>query len=260
MAPKPRPPDQIKPPSTAIGLGRARRERAGAAPDGLRSGIARCGDGRPARDCRDDVCRPVYGPRRMLDPEITAVLAQLSEVAARNTVGAIQTRVATAKATKQHENTVNELTEIINQPVEDRVELVGIATTLRDQLVAQRITTEEITYITDKLIPTVEDLAGACGGRQCRSHRGDQEVGIGRDAHRASARRLQLQGGDRRAVDTGCGGVDPAACAEPTTPAAEAASEAAVRHSGSASAGARSGLNLSGTDRTRQHWRHRNPA
>ena len=49
----------------------------------------------------------------MLEPEITAVLAQLSEVAARNTVGAIQTRVATAKATKQHENTVNELTEII---------------------------------------------------------------------------------------------------------------------------------------------------
>jgi hypothetical protein len=96
----------------------------------------------------------------VFDPEITTVLAQLSEVAARNTVGAIQTRVATAKATKQHENIVNELTEIINQLVEDRVELVGIATTLREQLVAQRITTEEITYITDKLIPTVEDLAG----------------------------------------------------------------------------------------------------
>ena len=99
----------------------------------------------------------------MLDPEITAVLAQLSEVAARNTVGAIQTRVSTAKATKQHENIVNELTEIINQLVEDRVELVGIATTLREQLVAQRITTEEITYITDKLIPAVEDLAGLAG-------------------------------------------------------------------------------------------------
>lgn len=99
----------------------------------------------------------------MLDPEITAVLAQLSEVAARNTVGAIQTRVSTAKATKQHESIVNELTEIINQLVEDRVELVGIATTLREQLVAQRITTEEITYITDKLIPAVEDLAGLGG-------------------------------------------------------------------------------------------------
>jgi hypothetical protein len=96
----------------------------------------------------------------MLDPDITKVLAQLSEVVARNTVGAIQTRVATAKATKQHENTVNELTEIINQLVEDRVQLVGIATTLREQLLAQRITTEEITYITDKLIPTVEDLGG----------------------------------------------------------------------------------------------------
>jgi hypothetical protein len=96
----------------------------------------------------------------MLDPEITAVLARLSEVVARNTVVAVQTRVTTAKTTKQHENTVNELTEIINQLVEDRVELVGIATTLREQLLAQRITSEDITYITDKLIPTVEDLAG----------------------------------------------------------------------------------------------------
>jgi hypothetical protein len=99
----------------------------------------------------------------MLDPEITGVLAQLSEVAGRNTVGAIQARIATAKATKQHENTVNELTEIINQLVEDRVELVGIATTLREQLVAQRITTDDITYITEKLIPTIEDLAGLAG-------------------------------------------------------------------------------------------------
>ena len=96
----------------------------------------------------------------MLEPEITAVLTQLSEVAARNTVGAIQARVATARATKQHENTVNELTEIVNQLIEDRVELIGIATTLREQLVAQRITTEEITYITDKLIPAVEGLPG----------------------------------------------------------------------------------------------------
>lgn len=40
------------------------------------------------------------------------------------------------------------------------MELVGIATTLREQLVAQRITPEEITYTADKLIPTVEDLAG----------------------------------------------------------------------------------------------------
>lgn len=99
----------------------------------------------------------------MIDPEITAVLARLTEVTARNTVGAITTRVATAKATKQHEAIVSELSEIINQLVEDRVELVGIATTLREQLVAQRVTADEIEYITEKLIPAVEKLAGLAG-------------------------------------------------------------------------------------------------
>ncbi|MFN8203785.1 MAG: hypothetical protein U0S48_14555 [Solirubrobacteraceae bacterium] len=99
----------------------------------------------------------------MLDPAITEVLARLSEIAATNTVGAIQTRVAAAKATRQHEHTVSELTEIINQLVEDRGELVGIANALREQLVAQRITAEEIKYIEDKLIPTVETLSGLAG-------------------------------------------------------------------------------------------------
>lgn len=96
----------------------------------------------------------------VLDPEITVALTQLSQLATRNTVGAIQTRVATAKATKQHDTIVNELTEIINQLTEDRNELFGIANVLEEQLVAQRITEAEISYITDRLIPALEDLIG----------------------------------------------------------------------------------------------------
>lgn len=100
----------------------------------------------------------------MIDPTVSEALVRLAEVAARNTASAIQTRVRKAKASKQNENTINELGEIINQLVDDRNELMGIANVLREQLVAQRITDEEITYITEKLIPTVEKLIELGGG------------------------------------------------------------------------------------------------
>ncbi|ALX05212.1 hypothetical protein [Aeromicrobium erythreum] len=99
----------------------------------------------------------------MIDPTITEALVRLAEVAARNTAGAVQTRVQTARAAKQNENTINELAEIINQLVDDRMELMSIANVLREQLVAQTITTEEISYITEKLIPTAETLMSMSG-------------------------------------------------------------------------------------------------
>lgn len=100
----------------------------------------------------------------MLDPTIAEVFVRLGEVAARNTASAIQTRVQTARAAKQNENTINELAEIINQLVDDRMELLSIANVFREQLVAQRITADEIAYITEKLIPTVETVLKLSGG------------------------------------------------------------------------------------------------
>ena len=100
----------------------------------------------------------------MLDPTIAEVFVRLGEVAARNTASAIQTRVQTARAAKQNENTINELAEIINQLVDDRMELMSIANVFREQLVAQRITADEIAYITEKLIPTVETVLKLSGG------------------------------------------------------------------------------------------------
>lgn len=98
-----------------------------------------------------------------IDPEITTMLASLGELAARNTASAVNTRVRTVRAQKQHEQTVSELEDIINELLDDRNELFRIARALQEELVAQRISPEEIAYITDKLIPTVEQLMELSG-------------------------------------------------------------------------------------------------
>jgi fructose-bisphosphate aldolase class 1 len=100
----------------------------------------------------------------MIDPALAPVLASLTDITARNAVGSIQTRVSSAKAKKQFDVTVQELSEIINQLVEDRVELIGIATTLREEVVAQRITEDDIKYITEKAMPALESIIALGGG------------------------------------------------------------------------------------------------
>src|SRR4051794_10857625 len=102
-------------------------------------------------------------PLKMPEPVITGLLAKLAELAARNTASAIGTRVATARAKSQHEETINELSDIINQLVEDRSQLLGIATALREELVAQQITESDLAYITEKLIPAVDGLMTSVG-------------------------------------------------------------------------------------------------
>lgn len=102
----------------------------------------------------------------MPDPIVTTALVKLGEIVARNTASSIGARVASARAKNQNEETINELAEIINQLIEDRQELISVANTLREELVGQQITPENIAYITEKLIPSIEDMFRAVGDEE----------------------------------------------------------------------------------------------
>lgn len=98
-----------------------------------------------------------------LDPQVTALGVQLADVAVRNTVAAVSGRIKTAKAKKQDAETINALTEIVNDLLADRNDLVQIARGYEQVLDAQRISEEDITYITQSIVPIIKKLA-AVGG------------------------------------------------------------------------------------------------
>lgn len=98
-----------------------------------------------------------------MNQDLSALLVQLSELALRNTATSVASRVRAIRKGKQLEAQVNELNDIINDLLDDRAQLVGVAQGLQDELVAQRISKEEIKYITDKLIPTIETLMQLSG-------------------------------------------------------------------------------------------------
>jgi hypothetical protein len=95
-----------------------------------------------------------------MTPELADLLTRLGELAIKNTASAVFTRIQSVRARKQDESTVNELVEIINELVDEKAQLLGIARGLEDALVAQRVSDSDISYITDKVVPTVEKLVG----------------------------------------------------------------------------------------------------
>ena len=99
----------------------------------------------------------------MIDPGVSEVAAQLADVVARNAASAVTSRISAIRARKLDQETLNELIELVNDLIADKNELIGIATAYEQELVAQRISDTDITYITTRLLPVVEQLAGFAG-------------------------------------------------------------------------------------------------
>jgi hypothetical protein len=96
----------------------------------------------------------------MIHPDTTQLATQLANVAARNAASTVSSKIAAFRARKHDQDVVNDLIELVNNLVEDKNELTGIARAFEQELVAQRISEDDINYITTSLLPVVEQLAG----------------------------------------------------------------------------------------------------
>lgn len=81
---------------------------------------------------------------------------KLTESAVRNTAGAVIDKISAIKAKRDDKQTIQELEDIINNLLDDKSELVRIAQAYEQELVAQKISDDDITYITNTLVPLIE--------------------------------------------------------------------------------------------------------
>ncbi|MGP9837892.1 hypothetical protein [Arthrobacter sp. 179] len=93
-----------------------------------------------------------------MEPILTSLITQLGSLVAKGTAARITTRIQTVKANKDRDAQFNELSEIINELLDERSQLVAIAQSFKEELTSQRITEEEISYITEQVIPKAEEL------------------------------------------------------------------------------------------------------
>ena len=62
-----------------------------------------------------------------MDPTIAQLIVSLGELATRNTATSIVNRIAAVKAKRKNEETIQVLTEIVNDLIRDRDDLITVA-------------------------------------------------------------------------------------------------------------------------------------
>lgn len=91
----------------------------------------------------------------MEDPNngIAKASLELAAVGIRNTASIIHDRIKTAKTNKNLTEQNSELQEIINDLLTDKAELLRVAQIYEQDLTSQKITDEDIKYITKNIFP-----------------------------------------------------------------------------------------------------------
>lgn len=92
------------------------------------------------------------------NPELLKASVALGKYLAQNSSQAIRDKIRAAKAKNSNEETINNLEEIINNLIAEKNELISIAQTYDEQLVSQKISEEDIKYITTNILPLLEKL------------------------------------------------------------------------------------------------------
>lgn len=93
-----------------------------------------------------------------MDPETSKVIGQLTTIAVRNTATIIHDKINASKAKKNDQETIAELTEIIQDLLSDKQDLQMISESLKDELVSQKLSDEDFDFIDQTVIPTIEKI------------------------------------------------------------------------------------------------------
>ena len=109
-----------------------------------------------------------------IDPQIETLGIQLADTAARNTATSIIGRIAALRKAKRDNETINELEEMIHELLSDKNELTLIAQAYEQELVAQRISEEDVEYVSQKFMSALQnfvDLVAQNQGQDVRKAR-----------------------------------------------------------------------------------------
>ena len=93
-----------------------------------------------------------------LTPEMITLGTELASIAGRKSVEAIFDKIRTVKKKGDKDEIISNLEEIINDLISDKNRLIQISQAYEENLITQKITQEEIDYITNSIIPLLEEL------------------------------------------------------------------------------------------------------
>lgn len=96
-----------------------------------------------------------------LPPEAIQMGFNLTDLMLRNTAEAVMDRVKAAKSNRNAQEQNAALSQIIQELIEDKNDLIALAQAQQEQLTTQNISEDDLAFINNTLIPTVEKLVDA---------------------------------------------------------------------------------------------------
>lgn len=93
-----------------------------------------------------------------LTPEMITLGTELATIAGRKSVEAIFDKIKTVKKKGDKDEIISNLEEIINELIADKNRLIQISQAYEENLITQKITQDEIDYITNSIIPLLEEF------------------------------------------------------------------------------------------------------
>lgn len=111
-----------------------------------------------------------------VDQDLSSLTLKFAEAAVRNTASAVSDRISVARTRKKQEETIAELEQIIADLVADKSELVQVASAYEEELIAQRISPDDVTFISDHIVPLVTKWVESGNGTEADSDATKQQV------------------------------------------------------------------------------------
>lgn len=92
------------------------------------------------------------------NPDLVKAGIDLGSSLIKNSVQSIVTKIKTSKAAGDKEKTISDLEEIISELISDRNQLIQLTQSYEEKMIMQKISDNDIDYITENIIPLLENL------------------------------------------------------------------------------------------------------
>ena len=101
-----------------------------------------------------------------IDPQIIELGTRLADAAARNGAALVTDRVRGLLASGKKDDAIAGLEQLVSELVSDKNEMTRIAQAYQSELVAQRLSSGDVRYIADTIVPKLEEMALPMGGAE----------------------------------------------------------------------------------------------
>lgn len=99
-----------------------------------------------------------------INSELVQLGLNLGNIVARNSAQSVMDKIKSIKTTGDHKKIIGNLEEIINDLISDKNQLIQLVQSYEEVMILQKISDEDIGYITTSIVPLLERLLSESEG------------------------------------------------------------------------------------------------